>query len=450
MSRPRTSTASASGFSRLPEQAAQTVFGGPFLDPGQLLSLRFRRQAVDPGADSPEAAAAALSAPEPLEGFRRPGTRRLLGIDLAALAEPHHLAAQPVVSEVVPQGGEGLVDRFGPQQQVGPGAAAGPESAAFPAGPLGAVEGEEGRSHRLEGAPARGTGGADREAIRLLSRLPQRYASFARIDRGLERTPQASHGLRLDDQPVDDDVHRLPGGDGRGELLRVDLLENGGLPAQPQPRVPGFFHLLQQVVVPMPKPERKRRQDDETRAFRQSGGGFEQLLGALRVHRGAAPQAVGVADLGKERADVVVETCRGRRGRAGVASPGARLVRGQSRGKPVDAGDPGPAQPGGCRASGPPGCERGEEAPARLGIEGVEHQRGFPRARDPADRHELPVRQVDVDFAEVVLRGPADGDRAVHLITLSGRDGPAQTGDRGRAPEIPACQVPFINRLHQE
>ena len=260
--------------------------------------------------------------------------------------------------------------------------------------------------------------------MRLAPGLQQAHPSLARLHRGFERAAQAFRGFRLDDHPVDDDVDRFPRCDGRGEHLRVDLLESGGLAAQPQPRVPRFFHCLQRVFLPLPQPERQRRQDDETGARGQGGCGLEQLLEAVGVHRGAAPQAAGPADLGVKSADVVVEAGRGRRGRAGIASPGAGLVRGQGGGQPVDAGDPGPAQPG--RRGPRPGCiERREETTPRLGVEGVEHQGGFPRAGDAADGHEPPVREIDVDLAEVVLRGPADGDGAVHSIVLPGEVCPA-------------------------
>jgi hypothetical protein len=58
------------------------------------------------------------------------------------------------------------------------------------------------------------------------------------------------------------------------------------------------------------------------------------------------------------------------------------------------------------------GRQRLDIAALALGIDGVERQRGFSRARQAREHHELVARNLDVDILEIVLARAADGNRA--------------------------------------
>jgi hypothetical protein len=49
------------------------------------------------------------------------------------------------------------------------------------------------------------------------------------------------------------------------------------------------------------------------------------------------------------------------------------------------------------------GRQRLDIAALALGVDGVEGQRGFARARQPGEHHQLVARDVDVDVLEIVL-----------------------------------------------
>ena len=48
-----------------------------------------------------------------------------------------------------------------------------------------------------------------------------------------------------------------------------------------------------------------------------------------------------------------------------------------------------------------------------LGVDGIEGERGFARAGQPGEHHELVARDIEVDILEVVLAGAADRDHAM-------------------------------------
>lgn len=56
------------------------------------------------------------------------------------------------------------------------------------------------------------------------------------------------------------------------------------------------------------------------------------------------------------------------------------------------------------------GEERLDDPPLPFGIERIERERGFPRAGDPGDHHEIVARDRDADIFEVVLTGTFDDD----------------------------------------
>jgi hypothetical protein len=58
------------------------------------------------------------------------------------------------------------------------------------------------------------------------------------------------------------------------------------------------------------------------------------------------------------------------------------------------------------------GRQRFDVAPLSLGVDGVEGERGFSRARQPGKHHELVARDFQVDVLEIVLARAADRYRA--------------------------------------
>ena len=54
-----------------------------------------------------------------------------------------------------------------------------------------------------------------------------------------------------------------------------------------------------------------------------------------------------------------------------------------------------------------------------LGIDRVEGERGFARARQPGDHHQAVARQFDIDVLEVVLPRAADADLLLHAKDLT-------------------------------
>ena len=55
------------------------------------------------------------------------------------------------------------------------------------------------------------------------------------------------------------------------------------------------------------------------------------------------------------------------------------------------------------------GAERLDVAALPLGIDGVEGERGFARARQAGDHGQRLARDIDVDILEIVLARAADG-----------------------------------------
>jgi hypothetical protein len=58
------------------------------------------------------------------------------------------------------------------------------------------------------------------------------------------------------------------------------------------------------------------------------------------------------------------------------------------------------------------GGKRFHVAALALGIDGVEGERGFARAREPGEHHQLVARDLEIDVLEIVLAGATDRDHA--------------------------------------
>src|SRR5262249_55497077 len=67
-----------------------------------------------------------------------------------------------------------------------------------------------------------------------------------------------------------------------------------------------------------------------------------------------------------------------------------------------------------------------------FGIDGVEGERGFARARQPGEHHELIARDLDVDVFQVVLARTADRDHAAiaYALVAGARLGTPRLGAR--------------------
>ena len=149
--------------------------------------------------------------------------------------------------------------------------------------------------------------------------------------------------------------------------------------------------------------------------------------GIEREHPPRQAQPVGrAAQPGEEEAEVVVDL--GQRPDRGPGAGGRRpLADGDGRGEAADVSDLGPPEL--AQELAGVGGERLEVAPLRLAEDDVEDERGFARARNAGDDGHPAVRDVDVDVAEIVLRGVTDG-QDVHGGLLSPRARPGQTAGR--------------------
>ena len=211
------------------------------------------------------------------------------------------------------------------------------------------------------------------------------------------------------DHAVDDDVdvvlQLLVEGRGLGDLekLSVDL---GALKALLQ-ELGEVFSVFALAAA------HDRGEQVEPRAFGERQDAVDHLGDRLALDRQAGRRRVGDADAREEQAHVVVDFRHRADGGARVARRGL-LLDGDRRREPVDLVDVGLLHhlqelPG-------VGGERLDVAALALGVDRVEGERGFARARQPGHHDQAVARQVDVDVLEIVLARPADGDELSRVL----------------------------------
>ena len=131
---------------------------------------------------------------------------------------------------------------------------------------------------------------------------------------------------------------------------------------------------------------------------------LDQLVRGIDGQRRPARRAGALAEMGVEQAQKGMQPAGGRQGGVGIAVEQV-LPHRHRRTQPADLVHIGGRQARRSRA------ERIDlqEAPARLVVERVEHQRGLARARHPGD-HGQPRADLERDVLQVVLARAADAD----------------------------------------
>ena len=164
-------------------------------------------------------------------------------------------------------------------------------------------------------------------------------------------------------------------------------------------------------------PAHHRREQIKPRAFRQRHDAVDHLRNGLALDRQSGGRRIGHADTRPEKPHIVVDLGDGADGRARIAR-GGLLLDGNGGREAVDLVDvrllhhlqelP--------RVS----REAFHIAALALGIDGVEGERGFARAGQAGEHHELVARDVEVDIFKIVLARAADGDHAGVTVLAAG------------------------------
>ena len=156
-------------------------------------------------------------------------------------------------------------------------------------------------------------------------------------------------------------------------------------------------------------PAHDRRQQIEPRALGQRQDAVDHLRDGLALDRQPGRGRIGHADARPQQPHVVVDLGDGADGRARVARGGLLLDRDRGR-EAVDLVDVRLLHH--LQELARIGGERLHVAALAFGIDGVEGERGFARARQAGEHHQLVARNLDVDVLEVVLARAADRDHA--------------------------------------
>ena len=168
---------------------------------------------------------------------------------------------------------------------------------------------------------------------------------------------------------------------------------------------PSLRDVLQRLLVPPLLPPHQRRPDGELRAQLEAEDLIDDLLLGLPLDRPPADPAVRMADARVEQTQVVVHLGDRAHGGARVAG-GGLLVDGDGRREPLDGVDVGlvhlPQELARVRR------QALDVAPLPFGVDGVEGEARFPRARQAGDDDETVAREPEGDVLEVVLPGAED------------------------------------------
>ena len=152
-----------------------------------------------------------------------------------------------------------------------------------------------------------------------------------------------------------------------------------------------------------------RRQQIEPRALGQRQHAVDHLRDGLALDRQAGRRRIGHADARPQQPHVVVDLGDGADGRARIARGGLLLDRDGGR-EAVDLVDVRLLHH--LQELAGVGRQRLDVAALALGVDGVEGERGFARARQAGEHDQLVARDLDVDVLEIVLARAADRDHA--------------------------------------
>ena len=172
--------------------------------------------------------------------------------------------------------------------------------------------------------------------------------------------------------------------------------------------------VLQYLVVLALLAADDRGQQLKTRALGELHNLVDNLVDGLPPDFAPTLGAVGHADARPEQAQVIVNLGDGPDGGAGVLG-GGLLVDGDGGAQTVNLVD--------VRLVHLPqelprvGGQRLDIAPPALGIDGVESQTGFARARQARQDDQLVTREVDIDIFQVVFPRTADRNHIFHAKT---------------------------------
>ena len=265
--------------------------------------------------------------------------------------------------------------------------------------------------------------------------------ALGETQRGLERVGEAPLDARATHEAVDDDLDRvvLVAGEPLGTRRQLGQLDQ--LAVDPGPREALLRQLAQHALVLALAAPHHRREHLEAGAVGELQHAVDDLLRRLTGDHPPALRAVRDPDARVEQPQVVVDL--GDRPDRGARVARRRLLVDRDRRRqPLDEVDVGLVH----LAEELPrvGRERLDVAPLSLGVDRVERQRRLARAGQPGEHDQLVAWQLEIDVAEVVLTGAADGDRVGHRLASVPRSRPRTNACSSRAGRRgPAC--PRVN-----
>jgi hypothetical protein len=156
-------------------------------------------------------------------------------------------------------------------------------------------------------------------------------------------------------------------------------------------------------------PAHHRREQIEPRALGERQHPVHHLRNRLAFDRQAGGGRIGHTDARPQQPHIVVDFRHRTHGRARIARGGLLLDRDRRR-QPVDLVEVRLLHH--LQKLPRIGGETFHIAALALGIDGVERERGFARARKPGEHHQPVARDLDVDVLEIVLARAADRDYA--------------------------------------
>ena len=241
----------------------------------------------------------------------------------------------------------------------------------------------------------------DRETIRELERL-------------FERVRKPRRDVRPHHEAVDHDV----------DVVREFLVERRHLGDLVEGAVDldalvALLHKLGELLAVLAlAPAHHRREQVKPGAFRQRHDAVDHLRDGLALDRQPRGRRIGHADACPQKPHIVVDLGDGADGRARIAR-GGLLLDGDGGRQAVDLVDVRLLHH--LQELPRVGRKAFHIAALALGIDGVESERGFARAGQAGEHHELVARDVEVDILEIVLARAADGDHAgVALLAAGG------------------------------
>ena len=141
------------------------------------------------------------------------------------------------------------------------------------------------------------------------------------------------------------------------------------------------------------------------RAFRHRHDAVDHLRHGLAFDRQAGRGRIGHADAREQQPQVIVNLGDRADGRARIARGGLLLDGNRGR-QALDRIDIGLLHQ--FQELPRIGRQALDIAPLALGIDGVEGERGFARARKAGDHHQLVARNLDIDVLEIMFARAAD------------------------------------------